>query len=255
MTTAAFKSSSNSWTLRLFTLLIWLLVGLCTAYWAFKFAATKTVEATAALAAPTVVVDSKAIGKLLGATDVVTAKALNTPASTKFALFGLANSVGGQGVALIALDGKPAKPYRVGSLVADNFILKSISKTGVVLATSLKSPDGVTLELPERKPINNPTNNFAGAPPSTNMAAQPPRFPAINPSNANPTGGTNPTGGAPSLPLVTAPMPSPVVQPNGAVPGAAAAISRFAPRVGTVDGTVAAPDTPVSATSSSVGPR
>jgi general secretion pathway protein C len=249
MTTAAFKSSSNSWTLRLFTLLIWLLVGLCTAYWAFKFATTKTVEATAALAAPTVVVDSKAIGKLLGATDVVTAKALNTSASSKFALFGLANSVGGQGVALIALDGKPAKPYRVGSLVADDLILKSISKTGVVLATSLKSPDGVTLELPERKAINNPVNNFANAPPPSNMAAQPPRFPAINPSN------TNPTGGAPSLPLVTAPMPSPGVQPNGAVPGAAAAISRFAPRVGTVDGTVVAPDAPVSATSSSVGPR
>ena len=85
------------------------------------------------------------------------AKAINTPASTKFVLFGLANSAGGQGVALIALDGKPAKPYRVGSLVADDLILKSICKTGVILATSLKSPDGVTLELPERKPAITPS--------------------------------------------------------------------------------------------------
>ncbi|MEY4910882.1 MAG: hypothetical protein RL761_545, partial [Pseudomonadota bacterium] len=106
------KGTSISWTLRLFTLMVWLLVGLCVAYWAFKFITTKPLEATAALAVPTVAVDSKAVGKLLGATDSVAFKAVNMPASTKFVLFGLANSVGGQGFALIALDGKPAKPYR-----------------------------------------------------------------------------------------------------------------------------------------------
>jgi general secretion pathway protein C len=252
MTTAALKSGSNSWTLRLFTLLIWLLVGLCAAYWAFKFATTKTIEATATPAAPTVVVDSKAIGRLLGATDNIAVKAMNTPANTKFVLFGLANSAGGQGYALIALDGKPAKPYRVGSLVADDLVLKSISKTGVLLATSLKAPDGVTLELPERKPINNPPNNFASAPPPPNMAAPQLRFSALNPNNANPAG-------APVLPLAIAPMPPPTVVPNGAaagaVPGAAAAISRFAPRVSSADGAVAAPAMPASATSATVNER
>ena len=253
MTTAALKSGSNSWTLRLFTLLIWLFVGLCAAYWAFKFATTKTIEATATPAAPTVVVDSKAIGRLLGATDNIAVKAINTPANTKFVLFGLASSAGGQGYALIALDGKPAKPYRVGSLVADDLVLKSISKTGVLLATSLKAPDGVTLELPERKPINNPLNNFASTPPPPpNVAATQPRFPALNPNNANPVG-------APVLPIAIAPMPSPAVQPNGAVPGAvpgaAAAISRFAPRVSSADGSVAAPAMPASATSSAVNER
>jgi len=148
MTTATLKPSANSWTLRLFTLLIWLLVGLCAAYWAFKFATTKTVEATTTQSTPTVVVDSKAVGRLLGATDTIAVKAVNTLASTKFVLFGMANSVRGQGYALIALDGKPARPYRVGSMVADNLLLKSISKNGVILASSLKSPDGVTLEPP-----------------------------------------------------------------------------------------------------------
>ena len=255
MTTDTLKSGSNSWTLRLFTLLIWLLVGLCAAYWAFKFATTKPVEATAALAAPSLVVDTKVVGKLLGATDIVAVKAVNKAASTKFVLFGLAKSAGNQGFALIALDGKPAKPYRVGSLVADDLLLKSISKTGVILATSLKSTDGVTLELPERKAINNPPNNFAAPATQPTTAVGQPRFPALNPNNANPAA-------APTLPLAIAPMPSPVVQPNGAVPGAAAvavpgtaAISRFAPRVSSVDGAVAAPDMPVSATNSSVSPR
>lgn len=251
MTTATLKSSKSgisSWTLRLFTLLIWLLVGLCAAYWAFKFVTTKTVEATTAQSLPTVEIDSKAVGKLLGATDVVAVKATNTPASTKFVLFGLANSAGGQGYALIALDGKPAKPYRVGSLVADNLLLKSISKNGVILASSLKSPDGVTLDLPERKAINNPNMpvNTAAAPsqaPSlaAGMAA---RFPQINAGNPNPTPGI---------------APSPILLPNSAAPGAvsAAAISRIAPKI-SPDGSAPAmpsPAMPAASTSSTAGER
>jgi general secretion pathway protein C len=239
MTTATLKPSANSWTLRLFTLFIWLLVGLCAAYWAFKFSTTKTVEATTAQSSPSVVVDSKAVGKLLGATDNVAAKAINTPASTKFVLFGLANSAAGQGYALIALDGKPAKPYRVGSLVADDLLLKSISKTGVILATSLKSPDGVTLELPERKAINNPPNNFANTSQPPNMVALPPRSPVLTPNNLNPA---NPA------------MPALAGQPNVAISGAAAAISRFAPRV-SADGVTPAMPPPAAATSSTVSER
>lgn len=230
MTTAILKSDANSWTLRLFTLLVWLLVGLCTAYWAFKFVTTKPVEATAALATPTVVVDSKAIAKLLGATDNVAKQPTTTAASTKFVLFGLAATAGGKGVALIALDGKPARPYRVGSVVADDLVLKSISKTGVVLAASLTSPEGVTLELPERKPINTTAiaavNQIAippANPPASTLPA-PPRFPAMNPNSAVPTV-------APVLPLAISPNQPPAAQPGRTIPGAAAAISRFAPQV------------------------
>ena len=225
MTTAILKSDANSWTLRLFTLLVWLLVGLCAAYWAFKFVTTKPVEATAALATPTVVVDSKAIAKLLGATDNVAKQPTTTTANTKFVLFGIAATAGGQGVALIALDGKPARPYRVGSLVADDLMLKSISKTGVVLAASLTSPEGVTLELPERKPINTTAITAVNQPanPQVSMMPAPPRFPAMNPNDAIPTV-------APVLPLAISPNQPPAAQPSRVIPGATA-ISRFAPQV------------------------
>jgi general secretion pathway protein C len=221
----ASNRTPNSWTLRLFTLLVWLLVGLCAAYWAFKFVTSKSIEATAAVAAPTVVVDSKAVGKLLGATDNVAAKAVNTPASTKFVLFGLANSAAGQGYALIALDGKPAKPYRVGTLVADNLLLKSISKTGVILAASLKAPDGVTLELPARKPANtvpisnipNPAVANPSAPPMVNAAViSTPQAPFIPP--AAPAG---------IMPSVSAASGAGLNERTAAT---AAAISRFAPQ-------------------------
>lgn len=235
------KGTSISWTLRLFTLMVWLLVGLCVAYWAFKFITTKPLEATAALAVPTVAVDSKAVGKLLGATDGIAVKAVNMPASTKFVLFGLANSVGGQGFALIALDGKPAKPYRVGTLVADNLVLKSISKTGVMLATSLKAPDGVTLELPARKPANMVAINTIPNP----SAQQQVNTVAMS---------------APQAPFVPPVAPGGILHSVSAANGAgfneraastaAAAISRFAPQ--TAD--APAPGRP-PATSSAVGER
>jgi general secretion pathway protein C len=254
MTTAALKSGSNSWTLRLFTLLIWLFVGLCAAYWAFKFVTTKPVEVTTPLAIPTVAIDSKAVAKLLGATDNVAAKPLNTTANTKFTLFGLAKTANGKGVALIALDGKPARPYRVGSLVADDLVLKSISKTGVLLAVSLSAPEGVTLELPQPKPTSmaviaprlpvsgaaSPIANPVAAPTFTAPGAAQTQQAVIPPTIQNPRNLRNPQDGLNA-------------QNSQNAATAAAAISRFAPRA-TSDGAsasgIAAPAMPATATSS-----
>ena len=144
-------AGTNTWTLRTFTFLVWMAVGLCAAYWAFKFVTTKPVEATVAMATPAVVADSKAVAKLLGATDNVAAKPVSAP-TVKLALFGLATTVTGQGIALIATEDKPAKPYRVGAKVTDDLVLKSISKVDAVLATSITAPESQKLSLPERKP-------------------------------------------------------------------------------------------------------
>ncbi len=144
-------AGTNTWTLRTFTFLVWVAVGLCAAYWAFKFVTTKPVEATAAMATPVVVVDSKAVAKLLGATDNIVAKSVSAP-TVKLALFGLATTATGQGVALIATEDKPAKPYRVGAKVTDDLVLKSISKVDAVLAASITAPESQKLSLPDRKP-------------------------------------------------------------------------------------------------------
>jgi hypothetical protein len=118
------------------------------------------------------------------------------------------------------------------------------------LAASLKSPDGVTLELPERKAINNPVN-FANAsanpPPSPNAGgATQPRFPILKPNNA-------------LVPVLTPPDAAASAPANalGASSGAAAAISRFAPRVNPdgSSGFPAMPAMPVAATSSGVDGR
>jgi general secretion pathway protein C len=236
------SAGSNTWTLRLFTLLVWAAVGLCAAYWAFKFVTTKPVEATAAIAAPAVVVDSKAVAKLLGATDNVATQAINMPAKVKLSLFGLATSPSGHGIALIATEDKPAKPYRVGAKVTDDLVLKSISKVDATLAASTTAPDGQKLELPTRKPatfvasstpvtnaqlqapsVTIPANNAANVANATNNAAAP--------AFANTVGTLNPalveslrpisrfanrTAGAVILPTNPAAIPATTINPAAA---------------------------------------
>ena len=168
--------SASIWSLRLITLAVWLLAVMCGVYWAMKFVTVKPVNAVFASTNPAVVLDTKAIAKLLGAPDIVATQAAITSASSNYALFGLAVTKVGTGVALISMDGKPAKPYRVGSKVADEWVLKSISRTYAILATAMSAADGMKLELPVRlaatgsisapvvqPQIPNPTSYIPGA--------------------------------------------------------------------------------------------
>ena len=224
MKTANAHAGTHTWTLRTFTLLVWVAVGLCAAYWAFKFVTTKPVEATAAMAAPAVVVDTKAVAKLLGATDNTAAKSVSAP-SVKLALFGLATTVTGQGVALIATEDKPAKPYRVGAKVTDDLVLKSISKVDAVLATSITAPESQKLSLPDRKPAT-----FV----ATAAAAQ-----KQAPNAALPIA----TGAAPAYPNAVGTLNPVLVESLRQPP-----ISRFAPRAaGAVPGAAVIPGAPPGA--------
>ncbi len=182
-------AGTNTWTLRTFTFLVWVAVGLCAAYWAFKFVTTKPVEATAAMATSAVVVDSKAVAKLLGATDNIAAKPVSAP-TVKLALFGLATTATGHGVALIATEDKPAKPYRVGAKVTDDLVLKSISKVDAVLAASITAPESQKLSLPDRKPAT-----FVATAAASQKQAPTATLPATNsatPAYPNSAGTLNP---------------------------------------------------------------
>jgi general secretion pathway protein C len=215
-------TAPNTWTLRLFTLLVWAAVGLCAAYWAFKFVTTKPVEATAAIAAPAVVVDSKAVAKLLGATDNIALQAINTPAKVKLSLFGLATTPTGHGIALIATEDKPAKPYRVGAKVTDDLVLKSISKVDATLAASTTAPDSQKLELPSRKPATFVASSTP-APSSAPAQLQAPTvtIPATNVANA--TNNAVVSGAAPVFANTVGTL-------NPALAESLRPISRFAPR-------------------------
>jgi general secretion pathway protein C len=56
-----------------------------------------------------------------------------------------------QGAALISVDGKTAKPFRVGTLVADGLVLQSAQGRRVSLGASMDGPPTLVLELPAKK--------------------------------------------------------------------------------------------------------
>jgi general secretion pathway protein C len=70
--------------------------------------------------------------------------------AARFALTGVVvnRPTSGQGVALIAVDGKPPRPYRVGSTLTAGVVLHSVSAGKAMLAVSADAAPSLTLELP-----------------------------------------------------------------------------------------------------------
>ncbi|MBC7682684.1 MAG: hypothetical protein H7172_10145, partial [Ferruginibacter sp.] len=92
-----------------------------------------------------------AVARVLGAVPQgVAAETLVNP-STRFVLSGVIAGRGRSGAALIAVDGKPPKPYRVGSVVDGSLLLQSVGPRRAELANSLDGPAAFALELPVRK--------------------------------------------------------------------------------------------------------
>lgn len=136
------------WGSRLATLLLAALAALSATYWALKSTHANSVS-TAIPASGFSALDPMALARALGGGGVV-APVGGAPAaaSVAYALVGvLADSVHG-GAALIAVDGKPAKPYRVGAAVDTNLVVQSVTGRRAVLATSMDGPAQMTLEMP-----------------------------------------------------------------------------------------------------------
>jgi general secretion pathway protein C len=149
------QSPSQLWWLRGATFAVAALAAASATFWGLKLSAPAaprlaTTVVVAGLEAP----DNQAWLRLLGGQE---AGASPTPqavdaSSSRFKLMGVVAGPSRQGYALIATDGKTAKPYRVGSPVEDGLVLKSVSPRGAELARSLQAPSGITLELPKLAP-------------------------------------------------------------------------------------------------------
>ena len=190
--------------IRFATFLVWLLAAGCAVYWALQFVRGPALPPSAAVAAPapgTGAVDTQALARGLGGgkaqlsspTEVVAAPSAFQAA--RFLLTGVvvqksSRPANQQGVALIAVDGKPPRPYRVGSQLADGVMLHSVSAGKAMLSASADAAPGLTLELPQL------TTAIAGTALAVRPAlptAIPATVPAISPSN-NPMAAPNATG-------------------------------------------------------------
>lgn len=138
------------WWLRIATFSLAALAAASATYWVLKWQATAPSTLTAAVVytAPPAA-DPQIVARVLGGGQASPSTKLVSSAASHFKLSGvLANRANGS-YALISVDGKPAKPYRVGTQVNDDLVLHSVAPRSASLATSLQAPVSVMLELPK----------------------------------------------------------------------------------------------------------
>ncbi len=135
------------WGIRLATLVLAALAALSGTYWVLKSTHANSVS-SAAPAGSFSAVDPQALARALGGGGAAAPAGLPLAVNTAYVLVGvLADSRHG-GAALIAIDGKAAKPYHVGATVDTNLVLQSVVGRRAVLAAGVDGPAQMTLELP-----------------------------------------------------------------------------------------------------------
>ena len=139
------------WSVRLSTLALWALALASVVYWGLRLSAAPAGLAVPAVAPAPPAPDAEALARLLGALPLQTAATPSVAAGPgRLVLLGvLAGQRSGGGAALIAIDGQPAKPFRVGAVVVDGeLVLQSLGPREARLGASRSGATTLTLELP-----------------------------------------------------------------------------------------------------------
>lgn len=225
---------------RLSAFLVWALVAAGVVFWGLRLLAQPAPLPRHVQAIDTRVVASGDFARLFGTAQVAQSAApvVAVAESSRFKLLGVlapvardaAHSPSEVGVALIAVDGKPARAYRVGAVIDGDNVLQSVRQRGAAIGPR----DGATLvslDLPPPAPAATGILPSAGAPATFTPAARPPtptplpapgppapRFPGLAGGNPPAAGGpVTPPGVFPGGPGGAA-GPSPTYVP-GASPG------------------------------------
>lgn len=164
--------------------MVWALAAGSALFWGLRLAARPLpvpAQSQVAVTSPGAGAD---LTRLLGTDPVPVAAAPSAdPAEdARFALVGVVTprspQAAREGMALIAVDGKPARAYRVGAAVGDAHVLKSVSARGALLG-----PKGggaaVDLSVPPMTPAARGSLPPAGAPNAADPPRPPGRVPAV----------------------------------------------------------------------------
>ena len=141
-------NTRNRWMLRAATFLLWAGAAGCAVFWGLRLAApasgalVATVDGGGPAAA-----DPVAVARLLGASSGPLAAVPVAAVASRFTLLGVLAGRDSGGAALIAVDGKPARPVRVGGTLEEGLVLQSLSGRTAVLGADRDGPATVTLEI------------------------------------------------------------------------------------------------------------
>lgn len=141
----------SRWAVAGTTFLLWALVAGSAVFWGLRMSARSGAapQAPAVTRAPAAA-DPVAVARLLGASPAAATAAPAAPAlASRLMLVGVvAGAASQKGVALISVDGRPAKPFRVGAAIEEGVVLQSVQGRRAVLAQSGDGQSVLTLELP-----------------------------------------------------------------------------------------------------------
>jgi general secretion pathway protein C len=138
----------SRWAVAGSTFVLWALVAASVVYWGLKLIGGG--EAAIAPLSPrsAAPADPVAVARLLGASPKLPQAPSVPNLASRFSLVGVVASRARDGAALIAVDGKPPKPFRVGAPVDEGLVLQSVEARRAQLAASMQGPAVLTLELP-----------------------------------------------------------------------------------------------------------
>jgi general secretion pathway protein C len=145
------SNPGNRWAVAGSTFVLWALVAASAVFWGMKLISGSGSGPIAPPAPNASPADPAAVARLLGATPTAAATAPVASLSSRFSLLGIVAEADGGGAALISVDGKPPKPYRVGAAVDEGLVLQSVQARRAAIGASLQASPAVTLELPPRK--------------------------------------------------------------------------------------------------------
>ncbi|SEJ03969.1 MULTISPECIES: type II secretion system protein N [unclassified Variovorax] len=168
--------SAARWHAPLATTGLWALAAGAAVFWALRLASpADAVAAAATMPRPSLSADTDAVARLLGVLPTSSTAPVAPEAASRFALSGVVADPSKQGAALISIDGKAPRPFRVGSKVGDNYVLQSVGLRSATLGAQADGPAAFTLQLPVRAPIS--VSSVSGVAPGLPTVASPPSVP------------------------------------------------------------------------------
>lgn len=137
------------WPVATATTLLWAAAAASLAFWGLRlFSPADTGLPPVVAGASALPLDTGAVARVLGAQPEVERVVPTPDAATRFKLLGVVADDLGRGAALIAVDGKAARPYRPGALLVDRYVLQSVEGRKAVVGADSDGPALFSLELP-----------------------------------------------------------------------------------------------------------
>lgn len=152
MMTSSTLSPAQRWVIRGTSFTVWALAAASAVFWGLRLSQPHSSPPVEVASGAVLEADPAAVARFLGATQGPAPAMPGAPSlASRLSLVGVVADGHQWGAALISVDGKPARPYRVGSVVEDGALLLAVERRRALLGPAREAPPSLTLELPALK--------------------------------------------------------------------------------------------------------